>query len=69
MALTGGLRSPVWVLFVTVAVFVADVVERKGLATFTLLALGMLFAASLGVRHVQPARCFPGCWRPLPSSR
>jgi methyl-accepting chemotaxis protein len=47
VALTGGLRSPVWVLFVTVAVFVADVVERKGLATFTLLALGMLFAAAL----------------------
>ena len=47
VALTGGLRSPVWVLFVTVAVFLADVVERKGLATFTLLALGMLFAASL----------------------
>ena len=46
VALTGGLRSPVWVLFVTVAVFVADVVERKGLATFTLLALGMLFAAA-----------------------
>jgi methyl-accepting chemotaxis protein len=47
VALTGGLRSPVWVLMVTVAVFVADVVERKGLATFTLLALGMLFAAAL----------------------
>lgn len=46
VALTGGLRSPVWVLFVTVAVFVADVVERKGLATFALLALAMLFAAS-----------------------
>ncbi|MGB2840310.1 MAG: methyl-accepting chemotaxis protein [Actinomycetes bacterium] len=47
VALTGGLRSPVWVLFVTVAVFVADIVERKGLATFTLLALAMLFAAAL----------------------
>ncbi|MFL6069870.1 MAG: methyl-accepting chemotaxis protein [Actinomycetes bacterium] len=47
VALTGGLRSPVWVLMVTVAVFVADVVERKGLATFTLLALAMLFAAAL----------------------
>jgi methyl-accepting chemotaxis protein len=47
VGLTGGLRSPVWVLMVTVAVFVADVVERKGLATFTLLALTMLFAAAL----------------------
>jgi methyl-accepting chemotaxis protein len=47
VAMTGGLRSPVWVLFVTVAVFVADVVERKGLAGFALLALGMLFAAAL----------------------
>jgi len=47
VALTGGLRSPVWVLFVTVAVFLADVVERKGLATFTLLAVAMLFAAAL----------------------
>jgi hypothetical protein len=55
VALTGGLRSPVWVLFVTVAVFVADVVERKGLATFTLLALAMLFAATLasGTLSVQ----------------
>ena len=47
VALTGGLRSPVWVLMVTVAVFVADVVERKGLATFALLALGLLLAAAL----------------------
>ncbi|HEX5018395.1 MAG TPA: methyl-accepting chemotaxis protein [Actinomycetes bacterium] len=47
VALTGGLRSPVWVLFVTVAVFLADVVERKGLATFTVLALVLLFAAAL----------------------
>jgi methyl-accepting chemotaxis protein len=46
VALTGGLRSPVWVLMVTVAVFVADVVERKGLATFALLALGMLVLAA-----------------------
>ncbi len=47
VALSGGLRSPVWVLFVTVAVFVADVVERKGLAMFAVLALAMLLAASL----------------------
>jgi methyl-accepting chemotaxis protein len=55
VALTGGLRSPVWVLFVTVAVFLADVVERKGLATFTLLAVAMLFAAALasGTLNVQ----------------
>ena len=46
VALTGGLRSPVWVLFVTVAVFVADVVERKGLAGFAAMALGMLLAAA-----------------------
>ena len=56
VALTGGLRSPVWVLFVTVAVFVADVVERKGLAGFAAMALGMLLAASLRVRHLQPRR-------------
>ena len=53
VAMTGGLRSPVWVLMVTVAVFVADVVERKGLATFTLLALGMLFAAALASGTLQ----------------
>ena len=47
VSLTGGLRSPVWVLFVTVAVFVADVVERKGLAWFALIGLAMLFAAAL----------------------
>ena len=47
VALTGGLRSPVWVLFITVAIFVADVVERKGLAAFAALAMGMLLAASV----------------------
>lgn len=47
VAMTGGLRSPVWVLFVTVAVFVADVVERRGLAGFALIALGMLLAAAI----------------------
>ena len=47
VALTGGLRGPTWVLFVTVAVFVADIVERKGLATFALLALAMLVGASV----------------------
>ncbi|HWL75797.1 MAG TPA: methyl-accepting chemotaxis protein, partial [Burkholderiaceae bacterium] len=47
VAMTGGLRSPVWVLFITVAIFVADVVERKGLATFAALGLGMLLAASV----------------------
>jgi methyl-accepting chemotaxis protein len=47
VAMTGGLRSPVWVLFVTVAVFVADVVERKGLAGFAALGVGMLVAAAV----------------------
>jgi methyl-accepting chemotaxis protein len=46
VALTGGLRSPVWVLFVTVAVFVADVVERAGLVTFAGIATVLLLAAS-----------------------
>ena len=45
--MTGGLRSPVWVLFITVAIFVADVVERKGLAAFAALGMGMLLAASV----------------------
>ena len=47
VAMTGGLRSPVWVLFVTVAVFVADVVERKGLAGFAALGVGMLVGAAV----------------------
>ena len=47
VAITGGLRSPVWVLFITVAIFVADVVERKGLAAFAALGFGMLLAASV----------------------
>lgn len=47
VALTGGLLSPVWVLFVTVAVFVADVVERAGLVAFAGIAVVLLVVAAL----------------------
>jgi len=46
VALSGGMRSFTWVLMVTVAVFVVDTVERKGLVTFTLLADGLLVASA-----------------------
>jgi len=46
VAMTGGLRGPVWVLFVTVAVFVADVVARAGLLAFAGIAAGLLLVAA-----------------------
>ncbi|HUW17063.1 MAG TPA: methyl-accepting chemotaxis protein [Actinomycetes bacterium] len=46
VALTGGLRGPVWVLFVTVAVFVADVVARAGLVAFAGIAAALLVVAA-----------------------
>jgi twitching motility protein PilJ len=47
VALTGGMESPTWVLMVTVAVFVVDTVERRGIVAFTLLADGLLIVASV----------------------
>jgi methyl-accepting chemotaxis protein len=47
VALTGGLSSPVWVLYVTVAVFVADVADRKAQVTLSILGAVLLIAATL----------------------
>ena len=47
VALTGGMRSPTWVLMVTVAVFVVDTVERRGILAFTVFADLLLVVAAL----------------------
>jgi twitching motility protein PilJ len=47
VALTEGMRSPTWVLMVTVAVFVVDTVDRRGIVAFTLLADALLVISSV----------------------
>jgi len=47
VALTGGLSSPVWVLYVTVAVFVADVADRRAQVGLSILGAVLLFVATM----------------------
>jgi methyl-accepting chemotaxis protein len=47
VALTGGMESPTWVLMVTVAVFVVDTVEGRGILGFTLLADALLIVSAV----------------------
>ena len=47
VALTGGLSSPVWVLYVTVAVFVADVAGRRAQVALSILGAVLLFVSTM----------------------